>query len=221
MEAAGGESLAGLRWQGPAEPGSQDTSQCAVMQIGGGEAGLGACDGTMSTLPLDGGLQAQWAEIEARFAPFVYETPTETLVFDGMGTVAGEAWQRALLAWARMRHAELSTGKVSAAAGTVMSWHLGPLPDKPETCRHLTVLAYGYAQAETRPCAGGDVLDSTNGWLETAELEQLDPWLYERAALYVGDNYIAGMGGQPMSEEESAAAGQWAAEVWERLAEGI
>ena len=133
MEAAGGESLAGLRWQGPAEPGSPDTSQCAVLQIGGGEAGLGACDGTMSTLPLDGRLQAQWAEIEGRFAPFVYETPTETLVFAGMGTVAGEAWQRALMAWARMRHAELSTGKVSAAAGTVMSWHLGSLPDKPET----------------------------------------------------------------------------------------
>jgi hypothetical protein len=218
MEAAGGASLAGLRWQGPAEPGSPDTSQCAVLQIGNGEVGLGACDGAMSTQPLDERLAAQWAEIEARFAPFVYETPTETLFFSGMGTIASEAWQRALVAWARMRHAELSSGRVSAAASTVLSWHLGPLPDQPETCRHLTVLDYGYAQAETRPCAGGDVLASTNGWLETTELEQLDRWVYERAALTMDDNYIATVGSQPMSEEEITAAGQWAAEVWDRLA---
>lgn len=220
MEAAGGASLAGLRWQGPAAPGSPDTSQCAVLQIGDGAAGLGACDGTMSTQPLDGRMADQWAEIEARFAPFVYETPTETLFFSGMGTIAGEAWQRALVAWARMRHAELSSGRVSAAAATVMSWHLGPLPGQPEICRHLTVLDYGYAQAETRPCAGGEVLASSNGWLETAELEQLDRWVYERAALPMDDNYIATVGSQPMSEEEITAAGQWAAEVWNRLAGG-
>jgi hypothetical protein len=35
------------------------------------------------------------------------------------------------------------------------------------------------------------------------------------------DNYIASVGSQPMSEEEIAAAGQWAAEVWNRLAGGL
>ena len=119
-----------------------------------------------------------------------------------------------------MRYAELSSGKVSAAASTALSWRLGPLPEQPESCRHLTVLDFGYAQAETRPCAGGDVLDSSNGWLQTAELEQLDRWVYERAALYAGDNYIAGVGSQPTSDAEAAAAEQWAAGVWNRLAGG-
>jgi hypothetical protein len=219
MEAAGGESLAGLRYEGPAEIGSTDTSKCAVLQLGPSiEAGIGACDGTMTNKDMGNGTYLDWEYLRDHFAPFVYETDTERITFEGMGSSRGDAWQRAILAWARMRYAELSSGKVSAAAGTILSWRLGPNPEQPETCRHLTVLAYGYAQAETRPCAGGEVLESSNGWLQTAELEQLDPWVYERAALYAGDNYVAGVGSQPMSDAEAAAAEQWAAEVWNRLA---
>ena len=151
-------------------------------------------------------------------------TATAVLAYSGpaeMGSDdtsnAGLAWQRALLTWARARYAELSSGKVSAAGNTVVSWDLGPVADDDQSCKHLTVLSWGYAYAETRPCAGGNVQELKDGWLETAELEQLDPWLYERIPLYVDDNYVAGVGNLPITDAEFAEVAQWAEDVWQRL----
>jgi hypothetical protein len=112
MEAGGGESLAGLRYEGPAEIGSTDTSKCAVLQLGPSiEAGIGACDGTMTNKDMGNGTYLDWEYLRDHLAPFVYETDTERITFEGMGSIRGEAWQRAILAWARMRYAELSSAK--------------------------------------------------------------------------------------------------------------
>lgn len=206
-----------LIWQGPAEMGSPDPSQCASLQINNNQAVVETCEGSTQTLALEARYGQEWAEIEQRFAPFVHETPTERLVFNGSGSISGPAAERAVLAWARARYAEISSGRVSAAAHTVVSWHLGQIMERKNTCRHLTVLAWGYATAETIMCEGQDLMESAGGWLEPAELAQLDQWLYERAALYEDNNYIAGTGAQPMSEAEVAAAEQWAMALWERL----
>jgi len=217
MEAAAGQSMASLTWRGPAEMGSPDTSRCASLAISGGQATLGACDGSATTVDLDKRLSGVWKEFEERLAPFEYTTPTETLIFEGMGTVSGEAWQRAVLAWARVTHAELASGRVSAAARTVASLFPGQLYDRKNVCTHLTVLDYGYAYAELIPCEGTGTIEVVGGWLETDELAQFDQWLYGRAPFYLDKEYIAGQGEQPLTEEEIAEARQWARRVWSWL----
>jgi uncharacterized protein YraI len=206
-----------LTWQGPAEMGSPDASPCASLEINGDQAVVESCEGATQTLTLEARYGQEWADIQSRFASFVYESPTERLVFNGNGSISGPAAERALLAWARARYAEISSGRVSAAAHTVMSWHLGQIMERRNTCRHLTVLSWGYATAETILCEGQDVMESAGGWLEAAELDQLDRWLYERAAFSQENNYIAGAGSQPLSEAESAAAEEWAMALWQRL----
>ncbi len=220
QEAGGGESLAGLEYRGPAEMGSSDTSKCAVMRLGTPlEAVLGACDGTASNKDMGKRTYLDWQQLRDRFAPFVYETETETLTFEGMGLEASDAWQRALLAWARAKHAELSSGKTSASASTAMSWHLGQDYSRKNVCLHLTVLSHGYANAEEIACEGGEVLGSAGDWLTTEELAQLDEWLYQRAPFTSDKNYIAGQGTQEMSETDRAALSNWAMAVHARIAD--
>jgi len=218
MEAASGAPMGGLAYHGPAEPGSTDASQCATLTMSGGEATVFDCAGAVATVKLNGGVLSRWLAIQDRFAPFVVETPTERLEFTGMGAETSAAWQQALLAWARTQYAELSTGKVSAAGNTVLAWQLGPTDDAATTCRHLIVLAWGEAYAETRACDGGEVQTSTTGWLENAELEQLYAWQRDFATLESEQGYLIGAGAQAPGASESAAVAQWAAQVWQRLA---
>lgn len=211
-----------LRYQGPAEMGSEDTSQCASLTVAAnGQAGLQGCDGATQTVDLSRQFGDEWQEIQTRFAPFTYSTPSETLVFTGTGSIEGEAWQRALLAWARVKYGELQSGKVSAAVNTAASWHLGQLTNERNPCAHLTVLAYGYAYAEKIACEGLDLQDSVGGWLTNEEMERLDPWLYQRAAFYQDNNYIDGKGTQPLRAAEMAEAAQWAADLYARLSPGF
>lgn len=215
---AGGKSAVTLLYQGPKEMDLADTTQCATMSLDSSQnATLSNCDGSTQVLALGKRYALDWDDIQNRFASFVYHTPAETLTFTGRGAISGEAWQRALLAWARMTRAELATGHVSAAGRTVLSWYFGQVPDQADVCEHLTVLNYGYAYADTVNCQGGEVIDSTGAWLTDAELNQLDPWLYQRAALYVEQNYLAGQGSTTMSDAEAAAVAQWAAAVRARI----
>lgn len=207
----------GLQWTGPAEIGSGDTSQCAQMSISNGQATLTGCDGAAQTLPL-GAQAATFDQLVQRLAPFALQTATETVTFQGAGAEAGPAWQRAVLAWARVTHAELASGRTSATARTAMSWNLGPLPDQADVCAHLTVLDYGYAYAEQRPCQGGDATSTAQGWLENAELEQFDRWLYANAPLYDQDNYLNGVGAATFDPAQLPAVEAWAKQVWTRLA---
>ncbi|MFN8441006.1 MAG: SH3 domain-containing protein [Caldilineaceae bacterium] len=219
MEAAAGESLAGMEYRGPAEMGSPDTAKCAVFRLGTPiEAGLGACDGSMTDKDMGKKTYLDWEQIRDRFAPFVYETTTEKLTFEGMGLIEGEAWQRAILAWARARHAELASGRTSATISTAASWYLGQDMSQKNVCWHLTVLDYGYAYADKIMCEGGDLIETTGDWLTTEELQKLDLWLYQRTALYLDQNYIAGQGSQEMSEAEQVDAGLWAMDLYARIA---
>ena len=158
-----------------------------------------------------------WQAFGDRLAPFTYETDTEKIVFEGLGDESAEPWQRALLAWARGRYAELSTGRTSATINTAMSWHLGQDFTQKNVCRHLTVLDYGYAYAEEILCEGQDPVSVAEGWLTSEELATLDAWLYARAPLYVDNNYIDGKGAQEMSEAEIAEVEAWADALWTRL----
>ena len=217
MEAAAGQSIAGMSYEGPEELGNGDTSRCAILQIGGGESSVWACDGTVTTAPLGEKLAATWADISGRFGSFVYETPSERLTFEGMGSLVDPVWQRALLAWARVTRAELASGKTSATARTALSWNLGTVPDTADVCAHLTVLDYGYAYAEQRGCESGELVSTAEDWLSQEEMQQFDQWLYGYAPLYAGDNYLNGVGQEQMAESEAAAVQEWAAALWTRL----
>lgn len=215
-ETGSGQSVVSLAYAGPEEPGSGDTSRCAMLKINNNEAEVQACDGTGTTVPVAG--NQAWSDIGNRFAAFDYESPSEQLTFDGSGEIHGPEWERAILAWARITRAELATGHVSAAARTAVSWNLGPVHDSPDVCAHLTVLDYGYAYAERRSCEDNTLVSSVEGWLEQAEMEQLDAWFYGYSPLYSDDNYINGVGETNMPEGESANVQPWAEALWTRLA---
>ncbi len=216
MEAGSGVPMGGLGYNGPAEPGSSDTSKCATLTLGGGEATIFDCAGGVQSIKLNGSPLSTWLAIQDRFASFTLETATERLAFTGLGAESSEAWQRALLAWARTQYAQLSSGKVNAAGNTVLAWNLGPKEDDATRCRHLTVLAWGEAYAEERSCIGGEILDIATGWLETPELETLDAWLTSNAPLTAEQGYVAGSGTEAIAgQEENVAA--WADSVWQRI----
>ncbi|MEZ4619236.1 MAG: hypothetical protein R2867_27505 [Caldilineaceae bacterium] len=217
-EPATTDSTTPLRYQGPAEMGSPDPSQCATLVLGEtGVAQVGACDGTTRDLTIGERAALEWEQLRNRFAPFVYETATETLTFNGSGDVTGEQWQRALLAWARARHAELASGSTSATINTALRWHLGQDYTQKNICTHLTVLDYGYAYAEEILCEGSDVVSTTGDWLTDEELAQFDAWLYTHAPFYNDPNYIDGKGAQEMDEAEVAAIHEWATDLWSRI----
>jgi len=217
MEAASGVPMGGLAYYGPAEIGGDDASECAALTIGGGEATVFDCEGNVETIKLNGGPLSRWLAIQDRFAPFVLETATGRLDFTGMGAVEDEVWQQAILAWVRTQYAELSSGKVSAAANTVLAWDLGPTDDMETSCMHLTVLAWGEAYAETRDCHNGDIQDAQIGWLDTAELGPLAIWMHDYATLSAEQGYVFGDGAQHPGDEELAVVEQWAAQVWRRV----
>jgi hypothetical protein len=217
MEAASGVPMGGLAYHGPAEIGGDDMSQCATLTMGGGEATLFDCEGNVETFKLNGGQLSRWLQIQDRFAPFVLETATEHLDFTGMGAAEGGVWQQALLAWARTQYAELSSGKVSAAANTVLAWNLGPTDDMETSCMHLTVLAWGEAYAETRDCAGGEILTLNAGWLDTDEMEWLNAWMRTHATLYAEPGYVVGDGAQEAGQEAYVATELWIGDLWRRV----
>ena len=214
----GGKAMVSLLYRGPQEFGMDDPSQCTTMQLDSSQkTTLGLCDGSTRLLSLGKRFALDWEDIQNRFVSFTYTTTNESVAFTGRGTISGEAWQRAVLAWARVTHAELATRRVSATGRTVMGWYFARIPDQDNVCAHLTVLNYGFAYAETVNCDGGEVIETTGDWLTDAEMTQLDQWLYQRAPLYVERNYLDGQGSSVMSEVEATAVAEWAKKVRARI----
>lgn len=210
-------STAALLYQGPAEMGGPDASRCATLALTVETATVGGCDGVRSEQPMSDRLAMALAHFQETAASFVYENATETLTFTGAGSATDEAIQRAILAWARARHAELASGRTSATISTAISWYVGQDLSQKNICRHLTVLDYGYAQAEEILCEGQDPVSISGAWLTNDELAQLDTWLYERAALYTDNNYVSGTGTQAIDENERVTIGDWATTLWQRV----
>lgn len=203
-----------LTWEGAP---LHDATQCAHLAINSsGQATFGLCGEAGTVQPLGAHAQ-EWSAMQARFAAFTYTTETTTLTFNGAGDVAGDAWQRALTAWAQLRYSELSSGRTSASVATALSWFLGAAPAQADLCQHVTVLVYGYAYAETVPCAGGAVLESIGDWLADAEMTQFDQWLYHYVPLYAADNYLAGVGTQNAGAAELEQVQAWAQALSARL----
>jgi len=215
-EGSGADATPALAWEGQGLWGDEDATRCKTLQIGAdGQMTLGYCGQTLTVTSLN---RPEFGEMLERLAAFELETPTDSLVFQGRGQIDDPAWQRAVLAWVHWTFGETWSGRACAACRTALSWHLGPLTtDDPSQCAHLTVLDYGQAYAEVRPCEGGPVLVQANGWLETDEWGQLDEWLTGRSELYSGDNYLAGAGSQSMTQAEQAQLEELARGTYTRL----
>ncbi len=207
-----------LEYLGPVEFGDpDDDSTCTGLRIDPeGAAELLTCEGDPTQAELGSMALAELQALRVRLDAFRLQTQTEQLLFDGQGSAeASPAWQRALLAWARLRHAELSSGRASASVATAMSWHLASGPDESGACPHLTVLSYGYAYAERRGCETGQLVDNLGDWLTDEEMAQLDSWLYDHAAYQSDQNYISGTGSTPIADPETIEP--WATAVYDRL----
>ena len=178
------------------------------------QAWTGACGGTLSAHPYN---RPEFTEMLARFAPFHYEADGQKLVFQGRGLVEGAAWQRALLAFARLTYGELSSGRACAACATVFSWQAGRVPGQSATCRQVLILSYGYAYADVSPCAGGALISHSAGWLETPEWEQMDSWLATFGETRQDENYLLGTGGDSMNSAERSRVDAWTVAVFLRL----
>ncbi len=196
-----------------------DGAACAGMDLAtDGTATLLACDGTQVVQSLGDGHAAEWQAFQQRLGDFELAALNESLTVRGADGVTDPAWQRALLAWTSLVHAELSTGRTTAAGPTALSWFPGALPAAPERCTHVTVLTYGYAYADLVECPSGRMVERQGGWLTDAELAQFDGWLYGFAPFYRDDNYLDGRGVAQMDEEAGAVLEQWAADLHTRLA---
>jgi len=204
-----------LLWEGPALF-AEDQTECHRLRVTNeNKAFTGLCAGEPAEVEFVNNQNGGLTDMVARFAPFQTDTPQGRITFNGKGEITGPAWERAITNWAQFTYAELATGHVGAANRTVLAWNLG---EQNGQCRMLLVLSHGYATAGLTPCAGGQMEVLADGWIDTADWEQFDTWLYNRAPLYQDNNYFDGRGSTDMHTSESAALADWVETVYAKLA---
>lgn len=207
-----------LTWEGAP---LGDGPACAHITIDAtGHAAFGACDNIDQTATIGENHLTELDAMQRRFATFSTETAVGTVTFNGSGTSDSAAWQRAIGAWAQLVYGELASVTASATGATVMSWFPGTAPEQPELCTHLTVLVYGYVYADTVPCGGGEVLSTAGGWLNDAQMAQLDHWRTTFAPFSVDNSYLDGDGSQAATEAWQRAVDAWAQVVYGEVRSG-
>ena len=206
-----------LLWEGPALF-AEDQTECHRLRLTADDRAMVArCAGEATEVDFVANQNGGWDEILSRFGPFEMETTDGRIDFRGMGDIGGPAWERAITVWAQYTYAELASGRISAAGHTVLAWNLGEYPLQPGQCQMLIVLLHGYATAGLVPCAGGQMQVIASNWLDTADWEQFDTWLYNRASYYQGNSYFDGRGTTEMSDSETIALAEWAKTVYTKL----
>lgn len=201
----------------------RDGQGCRLFLVAAdGRAAYGPCGAPLTPLRLvdEMGRTEQLADLLARFAPFETAEADAKLVLVGQGQEQpSPAWQRAVLAWARVAMREVEYGRGAASLGLALKWEQA-LPDRAGYCRHLQVDADGFAFASTARCDGGDAAEAGRGWLTTPELERLDGWLYALETLEADGLLFSGRGARPPTDAERAEMEAWAEAVYDRLARG-
>jgi hypothetical protein len=203
-----------LLWEGPALFAEDQTECHRLLVTKENQALIGQCDSRQTEVELITNGKGGLADMITRFAPFQAGTPQGRITFNGQGEIAGPAWERAITTWAQFTYAELATGHIGAANRTVLAWKVG---EQEGQCQMLVVLSHGYATAARTPCEGGQMEVIASDWVDTAEWEQFDAWLYNRAPLYQDNSYLDGHGTTEMSRTEAAALAEWAKAVYAKL----
>ncbi len=207
-----------LTWEGAP---LGDGPACVHLTVdANGHAAFGACDNIDQAATIGESHLNELDAMQRRFAAFRAETAVGTVTFNGSGTSDSAAWQRAIGAWAQLVYSELASGTAGATGATLMSWFPGTVAEEPTICTHLTVLVYGYVYADTVPCGGGEVLSTTGGWLNDAQMAQLDYWRTTFAPLYVENSYLNGNGTQAATDTWQRAVNGWAQLVYDEVSSG-
>ncbi|MDH7488998.1 MAG: hypothetical protein QHH80_05770 [Anaerolineae bacterium] len=198
----------------------RDEGGCRLFLVAAdGRVAYGPCGAPLTPLRLvhEMGRPEQLTDLLARFAPFEAQAADAKLVLVGQGAEQPSlAWQRAMMAWARVAMQEVEYGRGGASWDLAVRWQQA-IPDRAGYCRFLQVDACGYAFASTARCDGGDAAEAGRGWLTTAELERLDGWLYALGTAETDALVFSGRGAAPMTDADRAAVEAWAAAVYERL----
>lgn len=210
-----------LLWEGPALFVEDQTECHRLLVTKDHQALIGQCDSEQTKVEFVTNRKGGLADMIARFAPFQADTPQGRITFNGEGKIAGPAWERAIISWAQLTYAELASGRVGAANRTVLAWSLGEQSGQPGWCQILLVLVHGYATAGLTPCEGGQIQVLGGDWVDTAEWDQFDIWLYKNAPFYQENNYLDGRGATEMSAEEVAALAEWAEGVYAKLTQTV
>lgn len=208
-----------LLWEGSALF-AEDPTECHHLSVTQDyHTFVGLCDGEQTEVEFVNNSEGGLADMIARFAPFQADTTQGRVTFNGEGEIVGPAWEHAIASWAQFTYAELATGRVGAANRTVLTWNLGEQSGQPNKCQMLFVLAHGYATVGLTPCEGGQMEVITSDWIDPADWEQFDTWLYTNAPLYQDNNYLDGRGTVEMSDTEAVALAEWAETVYAKLIE--
>ena len=211
------DEAAVVLWEGPALF-AEDSTECHRLSVTQDyRAFVGLCDGEQTVVEFVTNREGGLDDMIARFAPFQADTPQGRITFNGHGEIAGPAWEHAIANWAQFTHAELASGRVGAANRTVLAWNLGEQSNQPNKCQMLLVLVHGYATAGLTPCAGGQIEVITSDWIDLADWEQFDTWLYTTAPFYRDNNYFDGRGAIELSAKEVAVLAEWVETVYAKL----
>lgn len=203
-----------LLWEGSALFAENQTVCHRLRITTPGQAFIGPCDGEQTEVEFVTNQNGGLTDMISRFAPFQADTPPRRITFNGQGEIGGPAWERAISNWAQFTYAELASGRIGAANRTALAWNLG---EQNRQCRMLLVLAHGYTTAGLTPCEGGQMEVLATGWIDTAEWEQFDGWLNNRAPFYQDNSYLDGRGTTEMTIDEANALAKWAEEVYAKL----
>ncbi len=205
-------------WEG--QLGAAGAENCAHLEIDDqGEVMTSRCNRTdiaYHTLPQ---IHAdEWAAMQTRFATFEADTDNGAVVFNGTGSSDAPAWQDRIASWGELVYSELTADQVGAAGATAFSWQVGELQNDSAVCNRLNVTTYGYAYAQTEPCAGGAALDIKSSWLNDTSAMAFDRWLETYQPVYNSNNYLAGSGTVAADDAAVQAIAAWADITYSELA---
>lgn len=204
-----------LDWGGYTEMGDGDASKCKFLKVGADNSmQVGYCK--QAPQFTTGIRQEMVRDMFAHFAPFTFKTDKDTLTFYGQGQVADPIWQHAILEWVHRTYGEVSAGHGCASCNTVFTWSLGEVPSQAGTCKIVYVLAWGYANAGTVPCKGGDTQQIHSDWLTTSEWEKLNG-LTNNGAINPDTVDLEKGSRVPRNDKLTGQLRDWAQTVYERL----
>lgn len=148
---------------------------CLKVTVGGNTAGLGDCQGHLSSnTGLEPARQAELVILAGAWKPFLLTLEKGEVSYHGTGQVeATPEEQRSVSEWIHLVHDEAVTGRGNAAAGLALSWHReGGIAG---FCDDLVIYVTGFAYPGS--CKNGSARDLRRLRLSSDQLAQVYSWI--------------------------------------------
>lgn len=153
-----------------------ENGTCRKISILGSVLEYGDCQGPMMIGEFSELRMKEWQELAATFKPFVSETETQNVKFEGQGDQAvSQSEERSMAEWARLVYDEAESGRSGVAWGSVLVWHReGGIAG---FCDDLVIYSSGWAYASS--CKQSNTSEQKGARLTADQLEQLYRWVDE------------------------------------------